>query len=112
MPRIADESSLLLADLHSRLQRVLEAAHQEGRTSALNEIRNLVGGGGATVPVRRGPGRPKGSKNAPKAAAATPVDAKPKKKRKNPWAGMTAEQKKERVRKMLAGRGLKPKGER
>jgi len=34
-----------------------------------------------------------------------------RKKRKNPWASMTPEQKPQRVRKMLAGRGLKPKAE-
>ena len=111
MPRIADESSLLLADLHSRLQRVLEAAHQEGRTSALNEIRNLVGGGSATVPVRRGPGRPKGSKNAPKAAAATPADAKPKKKRRNSWSGLSAAERLVRVNAIRKGKGLPPKSE-
>ncbi len=61
-------------------------------------MRGLVGGAGAK---RRG---------RPKKAAKKP--AKRKKKRRNPWDHMTPAQRKERVRKMLAGRGLKPKSER
>jgi len=101
MPRIANETSALLADLQDRLQRVIEAARQEGHDQALADVRSLVGGGGAPQ-AHRGPGRPRGSKNTPKVTKA----GKP---RKNPWAHMTADQKAERVKKMLAGRGLKPK---
>lgn len=109
MPRIAENADGLLSDVTGRLQRLVAAAHKEGRESALREVRALVGGGGGEIPVplRRVPGRPRGSKNRPKIAA-----AKPKRRRRNPWAHMTPEQRAERVRKMLAGRGLKPKGDR
>jgi len=101
MPRIANTTDALLADVQKRLAQLVEAARKEGRDEALAEIRNLVGGG---APRR---GRP------PKAATATATaPKKPKKKRKNPWATMTPKQKADRVRKMLAGRGLKPKSER
>jgi hypothetical protein len=100
------ETRTLVADLRARLDRIVSEAVNAGRTQALSEIRALVG----EVPAaRRGPGRPPKS-----ASAAAPAAAgrKTRKKRKNPWAHMTAEQRAERVRKMLAGRGLKPKGER
>jgi hypothetical protein len=106
MPRLKNETSVLIADLKSRIDRMVEIAMREGHDRALGEIRALVGGG---LPVKRGPGRPPKSSYAPSAA---PARAKPKKKRKNPWAHMSADQKAERVRKMLAGRGLKPKSER
>jgi hypothetical protein len=98
MPRMKNESSVLLADLKARLDRMVATAKHEGRDEALVQLRNVLGG----AAPRRGPGRP------PKSAAAA---AKPKRKRKNPWTSMTPEQKAERVRKMLAGRGLKPKSE-
>ena len=105
MPRMANETSVLLADLQARISRIVEIARQEGHDEALASIRSLVAGGGgaaAMTPVRRGPGRPLGSKNAPK-------KTKSGKPRKNPWLNMTAEEKAARVKKMLAGRGLKPK---
>ena len=104
MPRMKNESAILLSDLNARIQRLVELARKEGHDKALAEIRALVGGG---LPMKRGPGRP------PKAlSAAAPAAAKPKKRRRNPWKHMTADQKADRVRKMLAGRGLKPKSER
>lgn len=111
MPRLKNETSTLVADVRDRLQILVEIARQEGHDAALAGLRSLVAGGSATTgparspSVRRGPGRPKGSKNKPK----TTKSGKP---RKNPWKSMTAEQRAERVRKMLAGRGLKPKVER
>lgn len=103
MPRLKNETSVLVADLKSRIDRIVAVAAQHGRDQALTEIRALVGGG---LPVKRGPGRP------PKSSyAAAPAPRKSGKKRRNPWASMTAEQKADRVRKMLAGRGLKPKGD-
>jgi hypothetical protein len=39
--------------------------------------------------------------------AAAPAEEKPKKERKNPWAGMTEEQRAERIAKMQAGREAK-----
>jgi hypothetical protein len=102
MPRIASETSALLADLHTRLQSVIAAARAEGRAKALDEIRSLVGGG---VPAKRGPGRPRGSKNKPKSAAA----AKPKQKRKNSWAGLSASERLARVNAIRKGKGLPPR---
>ena len=104
MPRIANETSALLADLHTRLQSVIAAARAEGRAKALEEIRSLVGGGGP--PTKRGPGRPKGSKN--RVAAATPAK-KPRKKGKSSWAGLTPAQHLARVNAIRKGRGLPPK---
>jgi hypothetical protein len=57
------------------------AARGEGAARAFDEVRSLVGGG---APMKRGPGRPRGSKYAPKAAS-----AKPKQKQRNSWAGLT-----------------------
>jgi hypothetical protein len=97
-----NETNILVADLNARLERIVEIARKEGHDRALSEIRALVAGGAA---VKRGPGRPR------KFPAITAAPARGK-RRKNPWATMTAEQKADRVRKMLAGRGLKPKSER
>jgi hypothetical protein len=99
MPRIANETGALIADMQKRLHKLVEVAKHEGRSEALEEVRALVGGGA----VKRA-----GST----AAAAKTAPRKPAKKRKNPWATMTPKQKADRVRKMLAGRGLKPKSER
>jgi hypothetical protein len=104
MPRPASEPSDLVADLHARLDRLLEVARAEGRDEALANIRALVGGGAA--PARRGPGRPRGSKNKPKADGAP---AKPSGRRKNPWAGLSAEERLARVNAIRKGRGLPPK---
>jgi hypothetical protein len=95
-----NETADLIADLHSRINRIVEAAQHEGKDQALAQLRGLLGG---AAPVRRGPGRPKGSKNAVK-----PV-AKKGKKRKNSWSGLTAEQKLARVNAIRKGRGLPPK---
>lgn len=97
-----NDTRSIAADLTARLDELVAAARREGREEALAEVRSLVGGTVAAGPRKRG--RP--------AAAAKPERAprrKSKKPRKNPWASMTPEQKADRVRKMLAGRGLKPK---
>lgn len=99
MPRVANNTDALLKDLTARLEKLVASARQEGREDALAEVRDLVAGAG---PKPRG--RP--------ASAASKPRRKSTKPRKNPWANMTPEQKKARVRKMLAGRGLKPKDER
>lgn len=103
MPRIANETSAILADIQSRLEKLVEAARQEGRTDALEEVRALVGGG-AALPARK-PGRPKGSGSKTTAKKTT----KSKKPRKNPWANLTPEQRLARVNAIRVGRGLPPK---
>ncbi len=99
MPRPRSDSAAQLADLQKRLKSLVETARKEGREDALAEVRSLVGGATA----KRGPGRPRKAAKKP---------AKRKKTRKNWWDTATAKQKAERVRKMLAGRGLKPKRKR
>ncbi len=100
-----DDTAGLLADLTSRLTQLVAVATQEGRDAAMAEIRSLVGGDVVGV-VKRGPGRPKGSKNAPESAAAL---AKPKQKRKNSWTGLSAEARLARVNAIRKGKGLPPK---
>jgi hypothetical protein len=108
MPPAANDTSALLADLHSRLARVVEIAAQEGRDSALAQVRSIVGGDSVPVgPIRRGRGRPLGSKNKPKADAV----AKPKQKLKNSWAGLSPAARLARVNAIRKGKGLPPKSE-
>lgn len=107
MPRIKEETSTLLADLTERLEQLVAVARQEGRDAALGEVRSLVGGSApAGTAVRRGPGRPKGTKNKPRVEDAP---GKPRNKRKSSWAGLTPEQKLARINAIRKGRGLPPK---
>src|SRR5437773_850480 len=107
MPRMKNETRELIDVLKSLIERNVTEAVTAGRTQELAEMRTLVGG----VPtVKRGPGRP--PKNAGGGGGGSSAPSKPRKRRRNPWAHMTADQRAERVRKMLAGRGLKPKSER
>ena len=98
------------ADLTGRIERLLNAARREGREEALAEVRSLVGGTAASSTAAP---KTAGASAATQSAESTKPAKAPRKKssksRKNPWATMTAEQKAERVRKMLAGRGIKPK---
>ena len=103
MPRSASETSAVLADLHRRLQNVIAATRAEGHATALNEIRSRAGGG---APMKRGPGRPKGSKN--QIATAT-TGKKPRRKGQSSWAGLTPAQHLARVNAIREGRGLPPK---
>ncbi len=100
MPRIANDTAAQLADLHKRLQRLVETARTEGRNEALAEVRSLVG-----PDERSGTSRKPGRKPSRK-------PAKRRKKRKTWWDTATKKQKAERIRKMQAGRGLKPKAKR
>lgn len=124
MARIKEESAALLADLTSRLERLVAAARKEGREDALTEVRALVGGAvgavtAAAAPARRGPGRPRKivgeakpakAEKAPKAGKAPKAKrAKSKSPRKNPWADLTPEQRLARVNAIRVGRGLPPK---
>jgi len=101
MPRMKNETSVLLADLHRRIDALVAAAHKSGQDEALGHIRALVAGGGV---VKRGPGRP--PKNPMFAAAA---HAAPKKRRKNSWAGLTAAERLARVNAIRKGKGLPPR---
>lgn len=101
MPRIANTTEAMIADIAKRLERLVEQAKKEGHEDALREVRSLVGGGQG----QGGTGKERGRKLAKTARK----PAKPKKKRKNPWDSYTPAQKAARVKKMLAGRGLKPK---
>lgn len=101
MPRIANETSALVADLSARIERLAEAARAEGRAAALESLRSVLEGGGAP---RRGPGRPRKD--------AAPAAAKPRragKRRKNPWAGLSPAERLARVNAIRKGRGLPPK---
>ena len=94
MPKTATTTDALLADLTSRLGKLVEAARKEGRDEALAEVRDLVGGAGAGAPATRG------------RRAASKGPAKLKKKRKNPWANLTPKERLKRINAMRKGRGL------
>lgn len=99
MPRPANDIAALVADLKSRLDRLADTARSDGRAQALQSLQSVLAGG---APVRRGPGRPKGSKNRPKAA-------KPRKARKNSWAGLSPAERLARVNAIRKGKGLPPR---
>jgi len=96
MPRMKNETSVLLADLHRRIDAVVAAARKSGHDDALGQIRSLVAGGGV---VKRGPGRP------PKDPLAA-VSAGPKKRRKNSWAGLSPAARLARINAIRKGKGL------
>ena len=118
MPRIAEDSKSLAADLAGRLARLVAAAKQEGRDAALAEVRSLIGGGagggsgaggaGDNAPVARKRGRPLGSKNKPKSDAPAPAK-KSGASRKNPWASLSPADRLARVNAIRKGRGLPEK---
>ena len=84
-----DPLDRFLDQMREAVLALMAQAREEGR----EEVRAMVQGLVTT-------GRSAPAKKAPPAA---------RKKRKNPWKSMTPEQREVRVRKMLAGRGLKPK---
>lgn len=106
MPRIANDTDALVKDLISRVERLIDVAKTEGREEALAEVRSVVGGASPRQePAGRRTASSRGAKRFPK-------KAKPKKKpdgRKGWWDTATPAQKKARIRKMQAGRGLKSK---
>jgi hypothetical protein len=99
MPRIPNETSALLADIKGRLEQLAEVARKEGRGEALAQLQSVLGG---RPPARRGPGRPKGSKNKPTTVAA-------RKLRKNSWSGMSPAARLARVNAIRKGKGLPPR---
>lgn len=100
MSRTPNATDALISDLQKRLEKIVEAAREEGRSQALAEIRSLVGGGGAPAAAARAPRAAKAA--APKAASTTKSGAK----RKNPWAGLSDEDRLARVNAIRKGRGL------
>jgi hypothetical protein len=110
MPRTAENSSSLIAAMTAHLERLVAAARAEGRDAALAEVRGLIGGGSGTPVIAGGAkrrGRPRGSKNKPRSAAARP--AKGAKPRKSSWAGLSPEARLARINAIRQGRGLAPK---
>ena len=101
MPRLANDLTALVAQLKARLDSLAATARSEGHTAALAHLSAVLGGG---APVRRGPGRPRGSRNKPKAVA-----AKPKKRRKNPWASLSPAARLARVNAIRKGKGMPPR---
>ena len=99
MPRPATNTASLLADLKARLEQLAAVARAEGRSEALANLQSVLAGG---APVRRGPGRPKGSRNEPKAT-------KSGKPRKNPWTGLSKAERLVRVNAIRKGKGLPPR---
>jgi hypothetical protein len=108
-----DSMSGVVAEITARLGELVEAARAEGRAEALAEVAGLVSGGrgsaAAAAPAKRGPGRPKGSRNKPKAGRPAAKPAKAKKPRKSGWAGLTPEARLARINAIRVGRGLPPK---
>lgn len=102
MARMKNETSALLSDLHRRIDDLVAAARSEGRDEALGHIRSLVAGG--AMPVKRGPGRPPKS-----ASSAFAAEAKPKKRRKNSWAGLSPAARLARINAIRKGKGLAPR---
>ena len=98
MPRMKNETSVLIADLHRRLDAVVAAARKSGHDDALSSIRAIVAGG---APVKRGPGRPRKNPVA--------VAAGPKKRRKNSWAGLSPAARLARINAIRKGKGLPPR---
>lgn len=92
------ESSVLPDDIEADLRKLVHRAYEAGRQSVLEPMRE------AMSQVASGESSSAPSKTATKKSS--------RKKRKNWWDTATPEQKKDRVRKMLAARGLKPKQKR
>ena len=100
MPRMKNELSAAAADLHRRIDDLVAAARSAGRDEALGHIRSLVAG----EPMKRGPGRPR--KSMP---TSLPPAGKPKKRRKNSWAGLSPAAHLARVNAIRKGKGLPPR---
>lgn len=93
MPRAQDTKALIVR----LLDELMTEARRQGEADAMEKLQSLLTGG------KRGPGRPRGSKNASKTAAGS------KSKRKNSWSGLSHEARLARVNAIRKGRGLPPK---
>ena len=98
MPRLKNDTDILVRDLVARLEKLVATARREGRESALAEVRSLVAGGG-----KQGGGSDKPARRKRRAAKRKRKSSKP---RKNPWLGLTPRQRLKRINAMRKGRGL------
>ena len=104
--KAADNISNGFRVLEMAVRTAIVTARMEGRNEAFAQIRSIVAGGGSLAigdPIRRGPGRPPGSKNKPKGVT------KSGKPRKNSWAGLSPAERLARVNAIRKGKGLPPK---
>lgn len=92
-------------ELTDLVRRLFAAAKDAGREEALARMRAAVAGAAA----RRGPGRPRGSRNRPTPAAARTARTKSARKRRNPWATLSPAERLARVNAIRKGRGLPPR---
>src|SRR5262245_27191276 len=104
MPRTTD-AAVKLEQAFQAIRDVVANAKESGRAEALATIQGLIEGRNRDM-AKRGPGRPKGSKNKPKGVTKS---GKSGKKRKNSWAGLSPAEKLARVNAIRKGRGLPPK---
>lgn len=112
MPRIAENTDSLLADLRTRMERLIDVAKKEGRDEALADLRHLVAGGSAPRAASRERKAPEKAEKAEKAEKTDKAEKKASDKkltaagRKNPWAGLSPEARLARVNAIRKGRGL------
>jgi hypothetical protein len=101
MANMSSATSGMISDVQRRLEKLVEAARDEGREQALAEVRSLVGGGfgaaSAPRPVTR---------DATAVKQKAPSTTKSGKQRKNPWAGLSDADRLARVNAIRRGRGL------
>ena len=103
MPRTSLVPAGLAAEFDALLRRLAAACKDAGREEALAQMRAVFDG----AAPRRGLGRPRGSKNKPKASK--PARRKSGRKRKNPWTGLSPEARLKRINAIRKGRGLPTK---
>ncbi len=111
MPRPESTPEEIVKELVARLDDLVVAAREAGRREAFAEVRRFVSD---DAPTARSPVRAAAAEfaaSSPPAASRGPKLTKSGRPRRNPWADMTPEERRERVRRMLAGRGLTPADE-
>ena len=80
----------------------------DGLVGAMNGLLDTLGAAGPHLPVEMR--HPPGENAAPKKRGPGKGNSKLKSALKRSWASYTPKQRADRIRKMLAGRGLEPKG--
>lgn len=90
--------------IRAERRRVAEIMFPDGSTSKLSIVADSVPTDpNSPVKGAKKRGRPAGSKNVTSAGTEDSAEASPKSGRKNPWEGLTPEQRAERVAKIKAG---------